>query len=171
MTVVDQGRAPLIFRVNWGPKGWENFSRVPAPRPLSQGLDPTLKDSRLYCLSCPSTSLALQYGGLVQYEWLYLQRAYYSLTSLLFPLCLTFKCILSNCRSHSLCLIAVLGIENERGAEPLRLCPRCKTEQMVLKKTKDGRWDRWKKDDVHTWVLTGRLKGIRDQAWLLPNQQ
>ncbi|KAM7428568.1 hypothetical protein ABFA07_020472 [Porites harrisoni] len=32
----------------------------------------------------------------------------------------------------------VLGIENERGAEPLRLCPRCKTEQMVLKKTKDG---------------------------------
>ncbi|KAL9957422.1 hypothetical protein ACROYT_G039055 [Oculina patagonica] len=32
----------------------------------------------------------------------------------------------------------VLGSEDERGTEPLRLCPRCKTEQMVLKKTKDG---------------------------------
>ena len=35
----------------------------------------------------------------------------------------------------------VLGSEDERGTEPLRLCPRCKTEQMVLKKTKDGRYD------------------------------
>lgn len=32
----------------------------------------------------------------------------------------------------------VLGSEDERQTEPLRLCPRCKTEQMVLKKTKDG---------------------------------
>lgn len=32
----------------------------------------------------------------------------------------------------------VLGSEDERGPEPLRLCPRCQIEQMVLKKTKDG---------------------------------
>lgn len=32
----------------------------------------------------------------------------------------------------------VLGSGDERGTEPMRLCPRCKTEQMVLKKTKDG---------------------------------
>ncbi|XP_068762622.1 DNA topoisomerase 3-alpha-like isoform X2 [Montipora capricornis] len=32
----------------------------------------------------------------------------------------------------------VLGSEDERGTEPLRLCPRCKIEQMILKKTKDG---------------------------------
>lgn len=37
-------------------------------------------------------------------------------------------------------MIAVLGSEDERRTEPLRLCPRCKTEQMVLKKTKDGRF-------------------------------
>ena len=37
-------------------------------------------------------------------------------------------------------MITVLGSEDERGTEPLRLCPRCKTEQMVLKKTKDGRY-------------------------------
>ncbi|XP_067044937.1 DNA topoisomerase 3-alpha-like isoform X2 [Acropora muricata] len=32
----------------------------------------------------------------------------------------------------------VLGSEDERGSEPIRLCPRCRTEQMILKKTKDG---------------------------------
>ena len=53
------------------------------PAPLSHGLDPALNDSRLYSLSCSSASLALQYGGLVQCERLWLQRAYYSLTSLL----------------------------------------------------------------------------------------
>lgn len=37
-------------------------------------------------------------------------------------------------------MITVLGNEDERGTEPLHLCPRCNTEQMVLKKTKDGRY-------------------------------
>lgn len=32
----------------------------------------------------------------------------------------------------------VLSSGDERRTEPMRLCPRCKTEQMVLKKTKDG---------------------------------
>ena len=33
-----QGRAPLIFRPKWGPKGWKKFFCRPGP-PLSQGLD------------------------------------------------------------------------------------------------------------------------------------
>ena len=33
----------------------------------------------------------------------------------------------------------VLGNDSAAVTEPVRLCPRCQTEQMVLKKTKDGR--------------------------------
>ena len=45
-----EGPPPLIFRRNWGPKGWKYFfSNHHPPPPLSEGLDPLLP--RIACIS------------------------------------------------------------------------------------------------------------------------